>query len=162
MRIRLLHSSGRTDITFPTAVCTFSLRTCLKRVKDREPLLPVRRYHGERGEGGGAILGGVTSYKEKSEFLLASHRRRSSEWTCRRDALWLLRRNKRFIMMLQYLGNSFLPLVRRCTCSEKRVWGCALRGRVGSPRIDPLICTSRGRPRLGSGLLGVKASNIAL
>jgi len=34
-----------------------------------------------------------------------------ARWTCRRDALWLLRRNKRFIMMLQYLGNSFRPLV---------------------------------------------------
>lgn len=96
VRIRLLHSSGRTDFTFPTAVCTFSLRTCLKRVKDREPTaapprLPARVVSRLGGGEAREIIRRVTpDHKEEDEeegaFLLARVIGGTGR-TCRHDAL---------------------------------------------------------------------------
>lgn len=76
----------------PTAVCTFSLRTCLKRVKDREPTTPradARRH--EKGvtqkeeEGGRGAIRRVTPIQRKS--VSATRVIGGARPTCRRDAL---------------------------------------------------------------------------
>lgn len=52
--------------------------------------------------------------------------------------------------MLQYLGNSFRPLVECAPVARTECGGVRSEKGLARLGIDPLICTSRGGPHLGS------------
>lgn len=91
---------------------------------------------------GKGVIRRVTAIQR--EFLRASHREGPTDIQTRCTLTFTPKQT--FYNDVAVSRELVSSISRWCTCSEKQVWGCALRERVELPGIDPLICTSRDRP----------------